>query len=242
MKRILTAMLTLAMLLAMISVPAMAEGQTNYTIIGGQSALSPGYNDNVVLNQLQEETGISIEWNTMSDSLSEQVNIHIAGGDLPDAFLGVGFSNYDLATYGEDGTFIDLTEYINADVMPNLTAILEQYPEFRAAITQADGCIYGLPSGDQMSTAGIGKEKDYNIGAIPQFSMINKVWLDDLGLEIPHHPGRAARRAGRLQGERHGRQDLRRGSRFHPAHVHRFRSVVLGPEHLLRRLRLHQLV
>ena len=185
MKRILTAMLTLAMLLAMISVPAMAEGQTNYTIIGGQSALSPGYNDNVVLNQLQEETGISIEWNTMSDSLSEQVNIHIAGGDLPDAFLGVGFSNYDLATYGEDGTFIDLTEYINADVMPNLTAILEEYPEFRAAITQADGCIYGLPSGDQMSTAGIGKEKDYNIGAIPQFSMINKVWLDDLGLEVP---------------------------------------------------------
>ena len=183
MKRIFSVLLALAMLLSVVS--AMAEGQTEYTIIGGQSALSPGYKDNVILNQLQEETGISINWNTMSDSLSEQVNIHIAGGDLPDAFLGVGFNNYNLATYGEDGTFIDLTPYLNADVMPNLTAILEEHPEFRAAITQADGCIYGLPSGDQMTTAGIGKEKDYNIGAIPQFSMINKVWLDDLGLAMP---------------------------------------------------------
>ena len=182
MKRIIALILTL--MLAMVAIPAMAE-QTEYVIMGGQSALSPGYKDNVVLNQLMEETGISIEWNTMSDSLSEQVNIHIAGGDLPDAFTGVGFSNYDLATYGEDGTFIDLTPYINEEVMPNLTAILEAHPEIRAAITQADGCIYGLPSAEQMGTAGIGKEEDYSIFTIPQFSMINKAWLDDLGLEIP---------------------------------------------------------
>ena len=70
--------------------------QTQFTIIGGQSALSPGYADNQVLNAMQENAGISIDWNTMSDSLAEQVNIRIAGGDLPDAFMGVGFSNYDL--------------------------------------------------------------------------------------------------------------------------------------------------
>lgn len=45
----------------------------------------------------------------MSDFLSEQVGIKIAGNDLPDAFMGVGFSNLDIAEYGEDGTFIDLT-------------------------------------------------------------------------------------------------------------------------------------
>ncbi|MCR4882049.1 MAG: extracellular solute-binding protein [Clostridiales bacterium] len=185
MKRLMSVMLAMAMLLTMISVSAMADDQTSFVIMGAQSALSPGYKDNEVLNKMMEETGISIEWNTMSDSLSEQVNIHIAGGDLPDAFMGVGFNNYDLATYGDDGTFIDLTPYINADVMPKLTAILEAHPEFKAAITQADGKIYGLPSGDQMTTAGIGREGDYNIVAIPQFSMINKVWLDDLGLAMP---------------------------------------------------------
>jgi len=185
MKRIFAMILALALLLVAASVPAMADDQTNFVIMGGQSALSPGYSDNVVLAQLMEETGISIEWNTMSDSLSEQVNIHIAGGDLPDAFMGVGFSNYELATYGDDGTFIDLTPYINADVMPNLTAILDEHPEIRAAITQADGCIYGLPAAEQMGTAGIGKEEDYSIFTIPQFSMINKAWLDELGLPVP---------------------------------------------------------
>ena len=159
--------------------------QTNFTIIGSMSAMSPGYEDNTVLNTLQENAGITIEWNTMSDSLSEQVNIHIAGGDLPDAFMGVGFSNYDLSTYGADGTFIDLTEYINEETMPNLTKILEENPSIRAAITMDDGCIYGLPSGEQMGTAGIGEEEDYSIYSIPQFSMINKKWLDELGLEVP---------------------------------------------------------
>ncbi len=161
------------------------ENQTDFTVVGGQSALSPGYDDNEVLNALMEEEGIQITWNTMSDSLEEQVNIQIAGGDLPDAYQGVGFSNYDLQNYGDDGTFIDLTEYINEETMPNLTKILEEHPEIRAAITMEDGSIYGLPSAEQMGTAGIGKDEDYSIFSVPQFSMINKAWLDDLGMEVP---------------------------------------------------------
>ncbi|MCD7755328.1 MAG: extracellular solute-binding protein [Firmicutes bacterium] len=161
------------------------ESQTDFYIMGGMSALSGGYDSNEVLNQLAENVGITIEWDTMSDSLSEQVNIRIAGDQLPDAFQGVGFSNYDISTYGADGVFIDLTPYINEDVMPNLTKILEEHPDIRAAITMADGCIYGLPAAEQMGTAGIGLEEDYSIYTIPQFSMINKAWLDYLGLEIP---------------------------------------------------------
>lgn len=159
--------------------------QTDFSIMGGISALSSGYESNEVLNQLQEDTGISIDWNCLSDSLGEQVNVRIAGGDLPDAFMGVGFSNYDLTNYGEDGTFIDLTPYITEEYMPNLTKILDEHPEIRSAITMSDGCIYGLPAGEKMGTAAIGAEEDYNIYTIPQFSMINKAWLDELGLDVP---------------------------------------------------------
>lgn len=159
--------------------------QTDFYIMGGMSALSAGYDSNVVLNELAENAGITIEWDTMSDSLSEQVNIRIAGEQLPDAFQGVGFSNYDISTYGADGVFIDLTPYINADVMPNLTKILEEHPDIRAAITMSDGKIYGLPAAEQMGTAGIGLEEDYSIYTVPQFSMINKAWLDELGLPVP---------------------------------------------------------
>lgn len=165
--------------------PKLETNQTEFNIIGGQSALSPGYDNNTVLNDLMDKVGIKIKWNTMSDSLSEQVNIRISGGDLPDAFMGVGFSNYDLMTYGGDGTFIDLSPYITKEYMPNLTSILEEHPDIRAAITMDDGKIYGLPSGEQMGTAGIGKKEDYSIFSVPQFSMINKAWLDDLGLEVP---------------------------------------------------------
>ncbi len=159
--------------------------QTEFDIMGGMSALSKGYDDNEVLNKLQEDAGIKIDWTTMSDSLSEQVNIKIAGGDLPDAFMGVGFTNYELTNYGDDGTFIDLTPYLTEEYMPNLTAILEEHPEIRSAITMSDGKIYGLPSAEQMGTAGIGADEDYSIFTIPQFSMINKAWLDQLGLEVP---------------------------------------------------------
>jgi len=161
------------------------ENQTDFYIMGGMSALSAGYDSNVVLNELAENAGITIEWDTMSDSLAEQVNIRIAGEQLPDAFQGVGFSNYDISTYGADGVFIDLTPYINADVMPNLTKILEEHPDIRSAITMSDGKIYGLPAAEQMGTAGIGLEEDYSIYTVPQFGMINKAWLDELGLPVP---------------------------------------------------------
>ena len=159
--------------------------QTEFSIMGGMSALSKGYDKNEVLNELQKNAGISIEWNTMSDSLAEQVNVRIGGGELPDAFMGVGFSNYDLTNYGSDGTFIDLSPYLNEKYMPNLSKILEENPDIRSAITMSDGGIYGLPAGEKMGTAGIGAEEDYSIYTIPQFSMINKKWLDELGLEVP---------------------------------------------------------
>ncbi len=191
MTKILSLVLCIAMLATVMvgcggnKAPEKDANQTDFYIMGGMSPLSAGYDSNVVLNELADNVGISIEWDTMSDSLSEQVNIRIAGEQLPDAFQGVGFSNYDISTYGADGVFIDLTPYINADVMPNLTAILEEHPDIRSAITMADGKIYGLPAAEQMGTAGIGLEEDYSIYTVPQFSMINKAWLDKLGLEVP---------------------------------------------------------
>lgn len=159
--------------------------QTEFKVLSGMSALSSGYDDNPVLNEMQDTAGIKINWECMSDSLSEQVNIRIAGDELPDAFQGVGFSNYELTNYGADGTFINLAPYMTEEYMPNLAKILEEHPQIKAAITMSDGGIYGLPAAEQMGTAAIGAEKDYSIFSIPQFSIINKAWLDDLGLEVP---------------------------------------------------------
>ena len=188
MKKIVSILLAVMMALSLASF-AGAEGQTEFIVLSGISALSGGYDGNPVLQQLQEEAGVKITWDTWSDSLGEVVGTRISGNAASktpiDAFQAIGFSNFDLMRYGEAGTFIDLTPYITPEVMPNLSAILEKHPEIRAAITMSDGKIYGLPAGEQMGTAGIGREKDYSIFSVPQFSMINKVWLDDLGLAVP---------------------------------------------------------
>ena len=160
--------------------------QTEFHVISGISALSGGYDDNPVLNAMMDNAGIKINWETMSDSLGEQVNIRLSGGDFPDAVQAVGWSNYDLGRYGRGGTFIDLTPYItDPEIMPNLSAILEANPKIKAAITQDDGRIYGLPAAEMMGTGATGAADDYSIHSIQQFSMINKAWLDDLGLAVP---------------------------------------------------------
>ena len=165
--------------------PKIGTDQTEFEVMSAIGALSSPYDQKEILKELQDQAGIKINWTTKSDDLSEQVNIRIAGDDLPDAFQGVGFSNYDLTNYGEDGTFIDLTPYSTEEYMPNLTKILADHPDIRKAITMDDGKIYGLPSAEKMGTAAIGADQDYSIFTIPQFSMINKRWLDELGLEMP---------------------------------------------------------
>jgi len=166
--------------------PNMDTTQTEFDVVSGISALSSGYDDNPVLKEMMQNAGVKINWETMSDSLGEQVNLRLQGDDLPDAVQAVGWSNYDLGRYGRGGTFIDLTPYVtDPQIMPNLSAILEKYPKIKAAITQDDGKIYGLPAAEMMGTGATGAEEDYSIHAIQQFSMINKAWLDDLGLDVP---------------------------------------------------------
>ena len=191
MKKLLCMLLAVAMVLGLAAcggggVQARGdENQTEFLIVGGMSALSSGNDSNPVLVELAEKAGVEIEWDLMSDSLGEKVGVLIGGNQLPDAFIAVGFSQNDIMEYGEDGTFIDLTPYITPEIMPNLYAILEKHPDIKAGITQADGGIYGLPSGELMGTAAIGATDDLSIYAVPEFSMINKTWLDELGLDIP---------------------------------------------------------
>ena len=64
--RILSLVLCAALLCG-VSAVASAE-QTDFYIMGGMSALSAGYDSHVVRNELQEKAGITIEWDTMSDS------------------------------------------------------------------------------------------------------------------------------------------------------------------------------
>lgn len=94
-------------------------------------------------------------------------NLMIASKNLPDI---VGGTSNSLVKYGMEGAFIPLEDLINEHA-PNITAMLDKYPEVRAAITAADGHIYYLPTLEDSQ--------------VSQTWFIRQDWLDKLSLEVP---------------------------------------------------------
>lgn len=143
-------------------------------MLSPKSALSPEFSEMEIFKRLEEQTNVKIEWENIPDTdFAEKKNLLLASSTLPDAFYAAGFSDYELITYGKDGTIIPLEELID-QYAPNLKALLERRPDIKSSITAPDGHIYGLPSFEEN-----------NLGSNPFFHVINTKWLDELGLSMP---------------------------------------------------------
>jgi len=143
-------------------------------MVAPKAALAPDFGSMELFKRLEKEDNIHINWKNIPDTdYKEKKNLLLASGDLPDAFYAADFSDYELVTYGKDGTIIPLEQLI-ADYAPNLSKLLAERPDIKAAITSPDGHIYGLPSFEENE-----------LGTNPFFHVINKSWLDKLGLPMP---------------------------------------------------------
>ncbi|MDY8047448.1 ABC transporter substrate-binding protein [Paenibacillus polymyxa] len=143
-------------------------------MVSPKAALAPDYSKMEIFKRLEKQTNVKINWENIPDTdFAEKKNLLLASGDLPDAFYGAGFTDYDLINYGKDGTIIPLEDLIDK-YAPNLKALLDRRPDIKLAITAPDGHIYGLPSWEE-------NKLDTN----PFFHVINKNWLDKLGLKVP---------------------------------------------------------
>ncbi|MCM3697936.1 ABC transporter substrate-binding protein [Paenibacillus macerans] len=143
-------------------------------MVSPKAALAPVYSEMEIFKRLEEQTNVKIKWENIPDTdYAEKKNLLLASGNLPDAFYAAGFSDYELINYGKDGTIIPLENLID-QYAPNLKALFERRPDIKSAITAPDGHIYGLPSWEEN-----------NLGTNPFFHVINKTWLDKLGLNMP---------------------------------------------------------
>lgn len=168
------------------STPAGDSSETEFNIFAGISALSPDNSEKPVIQQMNDNMGVTINWNCIAgDTLTEKKNLVLnAGTDMPDAFMGASLTDYEIITNGNNGIFIPLESYINEETMPNLSNVIKERPDLLATCTMPDGHIYSLPSISEMGfTYSDGKE--YMIGAIPQFMAINREWLDAVNMEMP---------------------------------------------------------
>lgn len=127
-----------------------------------------------IMKELEEKNGINIEWQVYYNSdWAEQKSLLLASGDLPDAFLGsVTLNSSDMAQ--NKASFLELTDLINEETMPNLTKAFEADPELKAVCTDRDGKIYSLP-----------KKLPLRPEVCGNILYINKEWLDNLGLAVP---------------------------------------------------------
>ena len=178
MKKWLSLVLTLALLFAVAcaqaEVPKLTDEPVTFTAIASQAVHSADFNTMRFWVELEEQTGVHIDF-TMWDAsiVNEKLAAMLASGEYPDiSFVSLG--DADTYLYGQYGEIVPLNDLLEA-YAPNWQAVFEQYPEVKAAITMPDGNIYALPFIRYDAT---------NYG-MRDAMLINKVWLEKLGLEMP---------------------------------------------------------
>ncbi|WP_438348414.1 extracellular solute-binding protein [Paenibacillus sp. FA6] len=130
------------------------------------------FTQNQFLKDLEKNTNVKIEWQVVSSNdWAEQKSIMLASGTLPDIILGdQTFSDSDIVN--NLSYFLPLDDLIEQH-MPNLSKAMQESPELKKISTYPDGKMYSLPS---------------RLPSRPESRfqpVINKVWLDNLGLKVP---------------------------------------------------------
>ncbi|MFD1337285.1 ABC transporter substrate-binding protein [Oceanobacillus iheyensis] len=138
------------------------------------------WNDILIWNEYRDQTNINVNWDLVSpDALEENRNLALGSGDLPDAFFLSQLTSSDLLRYGGQDVFLPLNDLIEQHA-PNLTALMEEDPSIRKALTFPDGNIYSMPALI---------EEDFLSLRLSARPWVNEDWLDELGMEIPETTG-----------------------------------------------------
>ena len=156
------------------------ETQTLTAITTFPASTESDPNNRTIFKRLEDKTNVHIEWTAIqADQWGDKKALTFANyKDLPDFIFQAGLNDTDLLKYAEQGLILNVEEYIEKD-MPNLNAIFENYPEYRAMCEDADGHIWALPWIEQLGSE---KTAIQTIGNMP---FINTKWMDFLGLEMP---------------------------------------------------------
>lgn len=140
-------------------------------VMAPNNAYQGPWEEYTVFQNLEKITNVHFEFDLASEGWNEKKNLALATGDLPDIFLD-GISTTDEDTYGPQGVFIKINDYID-EYGPNIKTAYEKYPLLQKASTSIDGNIYALGMATYTMTQGAWKMK------------INKSWLDALNLKMP---------------------------------------------------------
>ena len=140
-----------------------------------QGATGGEWDDLWLSQYLSEKYNLEFEVESIQETvLEEKKTILLSSGEVPDIIWGFKLTTQDIYKYGQrDGVLLQLDEYINETLTPNIARYFED-PAIAGACTTPDGHIYSLPSLSDSS----------NEGGIHRL-FINREWLDQLNIEMP---------------------------------------------------------
>ena len=171
MKRICSLLLALLMTLALL--PALAEDAPTVITVSGPDSVNSHWTDTLAVQYLEKVT--NTQWDVTlypADVWKTKLTLMITDDNLPDVIFKASADKAEMNQYGEQGYFLDLSQYL--DIMPNLQAAFEKYPEYKAYHSTETGAIYSLAN-----------MFGYEGQRAQPLVYINKVWLKNVGLEVP---------------------------------------------------------
>ncbi len=131
-----------------------------------------------MVKKWEADTGVRFEWQPIpADGAQEKIALMLAGGDkLPDIFwnFGDGRSSSTIMTFLDQDVFMPTEELIKA-FMPTLVKVFADNPKYVLEATAPNGHMYGFPYIEEMK----------GLVLTPGPFLINKVWLDQVGLPVP---------------------------------------------------------
>ncbi len=179
MKKLITLLLALALLLTLSAAPVSfadgAEEPTTITLYAQTDANDGPWAEMYMFQKMQNMFNIQFDITEISSTLwEEKVSVAFATDEYPDMFLN-GLTDTDIQNYGAQGIFIDLKDYITEEATPNLYALYRDYPIAQKAVMSYDGHQYVIKGYDRTNT------REY----LQCRFFVNTAWCEALGMDIP---------------------------------------------------------
>lgn len=125
--------------------------EISFTVYSSKNASAKDYNDMKIMQDLFDQTNVSVTWENVSESVySQQKNLIFGNSkNRPDAIYHAGMSAGEIVKYAKRKMLLPISDYL--DYMPNFKKILQERPDIKAQLINVeDGKIYSLPRIEEM--------------------------------------------------------------------------------------------
>ena len=166
-------LLLAAVMLCVICGSTLAEdaGLPELEVLCYTNALTKNVEELPYLAAMAEKAGVKLKLEQITSGWDEIKSTLLASGDLPDIILGgSAILSSDIAQF--PNLFADLKDLIASDG-PNVQKMFAEHPELGYLCTDENGSVFALPKYQRYQPESVTRQ------------MINKTWLDNLGLAVP---------------------------------------------------------